>query len=224
MNNYFTYNTKYGLITLYENELYIGEAFKDGIYWGENTLLKLKEYINPDKNILEIGAHYGTSSILYSTFLNNDKKLYAYEPQKNMYNLLVHNINQNNLQHKIMVNNLGVFCHNGKGNIKNFDEYVNMITIDDMKIEDIGFIHCDSQGSENFIFSKAIDTFTKYKPVILYENKDLYGKTLYNNVVKSYPEYTEESLFDIKKYCMEKLNYSKFIDEFDGGIYTLLIP
>lgn len=58
----------------------------------------LKQYINPERNILEIGGHCGTSSIVYSSFLNNENKLYVYESQLNMYNLLVKNINQNNLQ------------------------------------------------------------------------------------------------------------------------------
>ena len=40
-----TYETKYGKITLYKNEAYIGNHFNHGIYWDEDTLLKLKEYI-----------------------------------------------------------------------------------------------------------------------------------------------------------------------------------
>ena len=93
-----------------------------------------------------------------------------------------------------------------------------------MNLYDIGYIHCDAQGSENFIFSKGLETIEKYRPVILYENNQLYGKYLYDNVCKSYANYKKESVFDIKKYCMEKLNYSKFIDKFNGGIDTLLIP
>jgi len=31
-------------------------------------------------------------------------------------------------------------------------------------------------------------------------------------------------MFDIKKYCMEELGYSKCIERFNGGIDTLLIP
>ena len=78
--------------------------------------------------------------------------------------------------------------------------------------------------SENFIFSKGIDTIAKNRPVILYENKDICGDLLYNNVVNCYPDYEEESLFDIKKYCIETLGYSGFIDGFNNGIDTLLIP
>jgi FkbM family methyltransferase len=250
-----TYNTPYGLISLLKNEMYIGGKFKSGIYWDEHTLLQLKKYINPNRNILEIGGHCGTSTIVYSSFLNNDKKIFVYEPQDNMYKILVHNINKNNLQSKIIPNKLGVFCYEGIGKMNNIDldgcgglvskryneesdldcnfggiglgkdgEDIMLTTIDNMNLDDIGFIHCDAQGSENFIFSKGIETITKYRPVILYEDNVIYGKYYVDTVCNSYPNYKEESLFDIKKYCMEKLNYSGFIDRFDGGIDTLLIP
>lgn len=250
-----TYNTKYGIITLYKNEIYIGNSFKSGNYWDEDSLLKLKEYINPNRNILEIGGHCGTSTVVYSSFLDNNNKIFVYEPQRNMYNLLVRNINQNNLQHKIVPNNLGVFCYEGNGKMNDIDldggggkvskryneesnlncnfggiglgengEDIKLTTIDNMKLNDIGYIHCDAQGSENFIFSKGIETITKYRPVILYENNEKYADFLYNTVCKSYPNYKEESKFDIKKYCIETLKYSKFIDRFNGSIDTLLIP
>jgi FkbM family methyltransferase len=251
-----TYNTKYGLITLYSNEIYIGNSFKRGIYWDEDTLLKLHEYIPPNRNILEIGGHCGTSTIVYSSFLNNDSKIYVYEPQRNMYNLLVQNIYQNNLQTKIIPNNLGVFCYEGHGKMNDIDldggggvvakryneeinfscnfggiglgekgEDISLTTIDNMKLDNIGYIHCDAQGSENFIFSKGLETIKKYRPVILYEDNEKYEPFLYDNVCKTYAtNFKEESVFNIKKYCMEQLNYSKFIERFNGSIDTLLIP
>ena len=250
-----TYTTKYGLITLYKNEVYIGEEFKKGNYFDIDTLLKLRKFINPNRNVLEIGGHCGTSSIIYSNFLNNENKVYVYEPQHNMYNLLVKNINQNNLQNKIIPNNSGVFCFKGNGKMNNIDldggggvvskrydeenslgcnfggiglgcdgEDINLTTIDDMKLNDIGYIHCDAQGSENFIFSKGTNTIKKCRPLILYENKELYGNHFYDNICKSYSEYKEESIFDIKIYCMDILGYSKYIDKFNNGIDTLLIP
>jgi len=250
-----TYYTQYGAITLYKNDIFIVSEFKRGSYWDIDTLLKLREYINPTRNILEIGGHCGTSSIIYSSFLKDTQKLYVYEPQQNMYKLLVQNIRQNRLQNKILPNNLGVFCFEGNGKMNNVDldgggglvskryneennlncnfggiglgddgEHIKLTTIDNMKLDDIGFIHCDAQGSENFIFAKGIETIKKYRPVIYYENNEVYGRYLYDNVCKSYPDYKEESVFDIKKYCMEQLNYSTFIDKFNGGIDTLLIP
>jgi FkbM family methyltransferase len=250
-----TFDTDYGLITLYKNETFIINSFKTGSYWDIGTLCKLKQYINPTQNILEIGGHCGTSSVVYSSFLNNENKVYVYEPQINMYNLLVKNINQNNLQNKIIPFNAGVFCYNGEGKMNNIDldggggvvskryneenhlkcnfggiglggggEIIKLVTIDSMNLVDIGFIHCDAQGSESFIFSRAIETIKKYRPVILYENNKEYGKYLYNNVCKNYMCWEEEAAFDLKKYCMETLNYSKCIDRYNGDIDTLLIP
>ena len=250
-----TYTTKHGVITLYKNDVYIGGSFKRGVYWDIDTLLKLREYVDPNRNILEIGGHCGTSSIIYSSFLKEDQKIYVYEPQGNMYNLLVKNINQNNLQTRIIPNNFGVFCFEGNGTMNNIDldggggvvtkryneenhlncnfggiglgrdgEAIKLTTIDSMKLDDIGYIHCDAQGSENFIFSKGIETVKKYRPVILYENMEFQGTYLYDNICRAYPDCKEDRMFDIKKYCMEQLNYSSFIDRFNGGIDTLLIP
>jgi FkbM family methyltransferase len=234
----------------------IGREFILGRYWEETNLIGVSKYIDPNKNILEIGGHSGTSSIFYSHCINTDSKIYVYEPQRNMYNLLCKNIIQNNLQNKIIPNNLGVFCYNGLSRMNSIDidgsiganvlkryneessepcnfggislgsdgEIINVVTIDTMDIENIGYIHCDAQGSENFLFSKGINIITKYRPVILYENMDFCGRALYNNVCNSNPQYLQESLFDIKDYCMNTLKYSKYIDRFCGGDDTLLIP
>jgi hypothetical protein len=114
-------------------------------------------------------------------------------------------------------------CNFGGIGLGHDGETINLTTIDSMELDDIGFIHCDAQGSENFIFSKAINTITKYRPVIYYENNELFGKEFYDPVCKAYPDYIENSKFDIKKYCMETLNYSSFIDNFNGGLDTLLL-
>ena len=261
-----TFNTKYGLITLYKNEKFITKVFRNGSYWEESSMLKLKEFIDPNKNILEIGGHCGTSSVVYASFLNPGQKVYVFEPQYNLYSLLVKNINQNNLQHKIIPYNLGIFCHNGVGKMNNIDldggggivqkryneekdlecnfggiglgkdgEEVNLVTIDNLDLENIGFIHCDAQGAENFIFSKGIETIKKYKPLILYENSYTFEKYLHEsqwfheNICKSYPMYEKESQFDIKKFCMEELEYTFCFDRFNkdnnpSSIDTLLIP
>ena len=251
-----TFDTKYGKITLYKNDKNMTPIFKNGGYHDEDTLQKLKSYIDPNRNILEFGGHCGTSTVVYSTFLNDNNKVFVYEPQQNMYNLIIKNINQNNLQNKIIPNNLGVFCYEGNSVMHSIDldggdygivekryneesnlgcnfagvglgtngELIKVTTIDNMNLDNIGFIHSDAQGSENFIFSKAIKTITKNRPLILYENFEFYGTYLYDNICQTYPQYEEESKFDIKKYCMETLKYTQFIDKFNGSIDTLLIP
>lgn len=256
-----TFETKYGKITLYTNEHYIGNVFKSDQYWDEENLLKLKQYIDPNRNILEIGGHCGTSTVLYASFLNPGRKVYVYEPQKKMYELLVYNINQNNLQDKIVPFHAGVFCYNGVGHMNDIDldgpdrgvvenryttesdlpcnfggislgrkgEFILLVTVDDMFFEDvdIGYIHCDAQGAENYIFSCATNTLTKNRPVIFYENNCENienGRYLFDNVYKNYPEYEENSRFNVRDFCMNKLGYSNYIRRFDNGNDDLLIP
>ena len=116
-----TFDTSYGLITLYKNETYIINSFKKGSYWDIKTLNILKQYIPPNKNILEIGGHCGTSSIVYSSYLNDENKVFVFEPQLNMFKLLVHNIYQNGLDKRIKPYNYGLFCYNGQGKMNDID-------------------------------------------------------------------------------------------------------
>jgi FkbM family methyltransferase len=179
----------------------------------------------------------------------------VFEPQKNLYECLLQNINQNNLQDKIIPYNKGVFCYTGTGNMNDIDldggggvvekrytnekqlncnfggitlgkkgETIDLITIDDMNIDNIGFIHCDAQGSENFIFSSALKTISRDRPVIFYEDNFRNCRYLYDSVKDNYPQFKNESLFDLKSYCINVLGYSKCIDRFNGGADNLLIP
>ena len=248
-----TFETKFGKVTLYKNETYIGHEFQHGRYWDEETLLQLKKYIGPTKNVLEIGAHCGTSTLVYSTFLTTGK-VYAFEPQKKLYNLLTLNVEQNNLSDKIKIFNSALFCYSGEISMNEIDiegggevvskryeeeshlpcnfggitlglngELVKCIKLGDLEIDNIGFIHCDSQGAENFIFSQGKEFLRKHRPVIFFENNMLYNKILYDTVVNSYPQYAEESRFDLVKYCTEELDYT-IIRRFCNGQDDLLLP
>lgn len=250
-----TFSTKYGLVTLLQNDSVIKAPFTRNEYWDETTLQILKQYINPNRNILEIGGHCGTSSIVYASFLNEGYRVYVYEPQSVLFEILKKNINQNNLQDKIVPFNCGVFCYKGPGIMNNIDldggggtvsrrytdennldcnfggiglgkdgEETNLTTIDDMNLDNIGYIHCDAQGSENFIFSGGIQTITRCRPVIYYEDNERFGDYLYNNVCNAYPMFKSASKFNVDKFCMEKLNYSTRIERYNGSIDTILIP
>jgi len=250
-----TFETKYGKVTLYKNEKYIGWFFQHGQYWDEDILVKLRKYIPPDRNILEIGGHCGTSSLVYASFLNPGQQVHVYEPQKNMYDLLVKNIVDNHLSHKIVPHHLGVFCFSGNGTMNAVDidggggvvqkrytdesnlpcnfggiglgqggESIEMTTVDAMGLDNIGFIHCDAQGAENYIFSQATQTLARDRPVIIFEDNAESDQKFFDTVCQMYPEYTEASRFNVRKYCLDVLGYSTAIDKFNGSNDCLLLP
>jgi FkbM family methyltransferase len=249
-----TFDTKYGKVTLYEKDQYFVDSFKGGNYWDENTLIKLKDHIPKDKNILEVGGHCGTSTLFYSKQISDANEYHVFEPQEKMYKLLVHNLKQNNLEKKVKHYNAACFCFDGRVNMNDIDmdgpnsnqeitllernnrainygglsigrngESVKCHKIDNLKLDDIGFIHSDAQGSENFLFYGAKKLIKKHRPVILYENKDFYGSYLYDLICQNYLGYNEESKFDIRHYCMNELKYNTCIYRFTN-FDTLLIP
>ena len=254
-SNIVTFNIENLNVTLYKNDCYITNSFYKNIYWDIDILSKLKQYIDPSKNILEIGGHCGTSSLIYSKYINNSSKIFVYEPQKNMYNLLKKNIEQNNLQEKIIPYNNCIFCDeievemndidlDGNRGVKIKDMYnegkpcnfggtclgkggekVKAVVLDKLDHENIGFIHCDAQGAENFIFAGGKEFIKKHKPVIFYENNCKYPefKYLYDNICKCYPTYEKESVFNLEQYCVDQLGYQKVISRF-GDVDDLLIP
>ncbi len=250
-----TFETQYGFVSLYDNEFYLGDSFKRGFYWDEPTLLELRKYINPSKNIIEIGGHCGTSTLVYASFLQKGSHIHVFEPQKQLFKLLYNNVRQNHLEDKIIPHNKGVFCFEGVSEMnavdidgtgglvsKRYDdenelpcnfagislgnngEWVELTMLDSLDIQNVGYIHCDAQGAENFIFSRGKNLIARDRPLILYENKEFYGTYLYDVVCGKFPQYQAESRFDIKEFCMKELKYSSFIDQFNGGIDTLLIP
>lgn len=236
--------------------------YQKGEYYDIDELEKLRWIIPRDKNILEIGGHCGTQTLFYAQLLMNTN-VHVFEPQKKMFDILSHNINQNGLQDKVKLYNGACFCCNDdlqmsnitmdgvntnqdieeiekKSKLINYGgiclgtkgEKVRSYKLDDLDLENIGFIHCDAQGSENFLFYGAQELIKKYRPIILYENKDICGSYLYNAVCVSHPQFQKESAFDIKHFCMNELNYSSFIHKFNCNcssfncehFNTLLIP
>ena len=57
-----------------------------------NLIMKLlKPYWEPAKVILDIGAHIGSHSFIYS-FFNREAKIYAFEPQTEIFKVLCENM------------------------------------------------------------------------------------------------------------------------------------
>lgn len=253
--NTYTFKTKYGLLTINKFDKYFIDTFMNNEYWDEKTLFNIVNNYIEKGNIIEIGAHVGTSTLFYSKHIETGYKIYAFEPQKKIFDLLSLNISQNNLLQSVETRNEAIFCYNGiinlnaidldgpnKNNlIKNLElnkldinyggigigdkgESVHCLTFDTLNIENVKFIHCDAQGAEPYIFSFAKKYIKINRPVILYENSNLYGDYLLNNIRNIYKEYNIESEFDLKKYCTEELGYTAIDNIYNSKDDTLLIP
>jgi FkbM family methyltransferase len=178
--------------------MYFGLLKKDPVFWFKNgqklkirvkstdfyalTNVWLVEEYNQKKldirkgdTIIDIGAHIGSFTIYASQFCNKGR-IYCYEPIKDNYELLVHNISINKLTNAIPIQKA---VSDKTGSVKIFlspdsaahslfmktDQYADVESIslkeifDSNKIEHCDLLKLDCEGSEYLILNSLPDSY-----------------------------------------------------------------
>ncbi len=190
------YNEKYKICKVKRHKYVINpldsivsKTLKVGNYWETFLHKYFKEYSNKELNCLDIGANIGTHTVILSELFKN---VYAFEPQKEVFELLKLNLKENNCTNVIPYNfglgekekkaNLGFIDKNKSNNFggvaiveKEGDikgESIDIKTIDSLELKDIGFIKIDVEGYEYNALLGGEQTIKKYRPVIVFEQHD----------------------------------------------------
>ena len=156
-------------------------------HWTEDII---KELYIENTNMVDIGAHIGTTSLIMSKYISDNYFIYSFEPVYN--NITDVNICKNNLQDKIKLFPIGlsnkkeqlegglidfsISANYGYTRIDNLhianekSKYIiNVDTLDNMNLENVSFIKIDVEGSELKVLEGAKETIIKYKPTIFIE-------------------------------------------------------
>lgn len=169
-----------------------------------------KQFCKPDKIMLDIGAHTGTYAL---SLASKSKHVYAFEPQKMTYYALCGGVALSNLNNvtcmnfglgspeQVGTNILKIISQDGGGSSIHAtsdilrEETIQIDTLDNLKLTDIGFIKMDVEDNESFVLQGAMKTLSLSSfPPILFEcndqttNEDLFDilkKMLYNIVTLS---------------------------------------
>jgi FkbM family methyltransferase len=183
--------TNYGDMKYLKNDYYIAQSLSKNEMYEQSYVEKdLIEYIKNAKVILDIGAHIGCHSVMYSV-INPNAIIHSFEMQKELYDLLKINsksityncavgnkikmINQSNFitdgpnyNTQIEYNTKKEFNYGGLSVGFNGEESL-MITIDSLNLNECDFIKIDVEGFEYAVILGAINTIMRFKPVIFYE-------------------------------------------------------
>lgn len=162
----------------------------------ESELVTLiKRYIDPKKDVLDVGANVGFHSVLFSKLINNNCKVLSFEPTPTALHYLNNNLKRNECLEKVIVyqgiatnkegsyilnvidgleeySSIGKLSHPYTRNRESRSLSVKGNTIDNLVKEyklSPGFIKIDTEGAESFVFKGATETISKYKPVIISE-------------------------------------------------------
>lgn len=180
-----TKNVGFGSYLVLENDL-IGRFIANHGFWEMHLIEIYKRLITPDDVILDAGANIGFHTIQFAVL---GKKVYAYEPQKIIFNLLSTNILLNGVTDKVEQYRLGIGdknciikmqplsmfdesngCHNygGRGLTTKDDgeEEVELIKFD----KQIDVVKIDIQGSELFALRGMETIIDDCEPWFMIEN------------------------------------------------------
>ena len=152
----------------------------------------IKEIYEENSNIIDVGAHIGTFSLMASKYISPNSKIYCFEPVYTK--ILEMNIEKNNLLEKVIFSSNGlsnkqktipgfyidfnksqnygftfvdeIFCEN---NIYKSKNIIKLDTLDNLNIENISILKIDVEGNELNVLEGAFNTILKNKPSILIE-------------------------------------------------------
>lgn len=159
---------------------------KNGLF--EKELIEwCKQLCSKDKIMLDIGAHTGTYSISLAEYC---KSVYAFEPQRMIYYSLCGGVALSNITNvycknvglgsdeqvgtcKLNVISLdggGATLHPPNNNNVLYQEDIEIITLDSLNLENIGFIKIDVENNELHALQGAVQTLERSNyPTILFE-------------------------------------------------------
>ena len=192
--SYWVINTKNGAFLTDRNDL-IGKQICENNIWEPEIIEMYTQLIKPEYTVLDIGAHMGFHTI---NFAKLSKHVYAFEPQKRLYNQLCGNVFLNEFSDKVTCFNIGLGEKNKKSsfgsleghNTLNWDgnwseemiNYGGRSLEDDLGTNEIdikpldslnmtpNFIKIDIEDYELKTFQGAKNTIKTRLPIILFES------------------------------------------------------
>tara|TARA_R100001163_G_scaffold65473_2_gene62756 strand:- start:4308 stop:5048 length:741 start_codon:yes stop_codon:yes gene_type:complete len=211
MSNLMTCETECGKFTVMNTD-FIGIWLLEGKHFEIECIRELEKHLQPGDNVLDIGANIGCYAIPLAKKVGPNGRLFAFEPQGPVNDLLVKNIEQNELKdiaipyhfalgHKNGVARMNKKCDQGIDldysskthvnyggiNLGSDGEEVPMLTVDTFVEQwnnlKIKMIKIDVEGAERMVLAGAKRTIELHRPIVFFEDN---FKSLTHEMVNAY--------------------------------------
>ena len=173
---------------------YIGWRLFNEHVWEPKILEIYKKLLKPNHIVIDVGSHMGYHTV---NFGFNSQHVFAFEPQRHLYNQTLGNVFLNGLDEKITCYNVGLGKSNKKSSMENVekhntlnwegndgielinyggrcvddnlsDENITIKTLDSFNLSP-NFIKIDVEGYELKVFQGAKKTIQKFLPILFFE-------------------------------------------------------
>ncbi len=182
-------NCRHGRMLFNENDKYIGRALQLYGEFSEGECEVFSQIVRPGWTVIELGANIGAHTVVLSKLVGDRGVVWAFEPQRIVFQTLCANVALNDLQNvvcrqeavgekpgQVVVPNLDYQKENNFGGIslgrysKNQGEEVPVVTVDSLGLSVVHFIKIDIEGMECEALNGSEQTIEKYKPILYVEN------------------------------------------------------
>lgn len=184
---------RYGKISYPKNDQIIGLSLREYGEWAQGELDLLFDFIAPGDTVIDIGAFVGTHVLAFAQKVGDKGKVFAFEPNPVIFQLLKMNVKQNSLANikcvntalskkpgTILVNKSDLTQTANFGNYslksvspeptpKNKKVSIKFTALDEYNIGKCALIKIDVEGMELDVLKGAAKLLKKTKPIILAE-------------------------------------------------------
>jgi len=204
-------------IKVYENGFYYIIIELHQIYLANQYNLS---DILKDKIVVDAGANIGVFSLMCAAY--SPKRIYAFEPIKETYDILVENVKENGLENIIFPINKAIgdidtkmeLSHDGVGDLSasispdskrgplKFKQIIEVVSLDNfMKDEQVGYIKMDIEGYEENALNGGRNLIKKYKPILSFSA--YHKKTDHERLPQIIKEMRSDYTFSLNKFDEE---------------------
>jgi FkbM family methyltransferase len=179
-------NTRHGFM-LYNPKDFIGQTLDTYGEWAYSEISLLNQLIKPGFVILDVGANIGTHTLSFAQSVTPSGFIYAFEPQRLVFEFLCANIALNNHLNvfplmagvsnepgEILVPVLDPNVHANTGSINieghSTGDLIQVVTIDSLKLNRCNLIKVDVEGMEENVLLGAKQTINQFRPILFVEN------------------------------------------------------
>ena len=179
---------RYGYVIFNKNDHYIGKAIEKYGEFSESEVEIFRQLCAEGDIVIEVGANIGTHTMVLSQFVKATGRIYAYEPQRILFQTLCANMALNNIENVecfqiAVANEAGHILfpdihYNIEGNFGaiEMDSFTAGHKIPVIKLDDalepakLKLIKIDVEGMEHKVISGAKALIEKHRPFLYVEN------------------------------------------------------
>lgn len=170
-----------------------------------------RRFIRKGSTVLDVGSNFGQMAMLFSREVGEDGRVFAFEAQRRVYDILCKNLEANGIanvepQYRAVFHESGRTFHFPEPDFERFEAFgsynlpleatqgpeVTSVRIDDYTFDrPVTFMKVDVQGCDLYAMRGAAETIRQHKMPILFEFEQRFQKE-YDTTFQSYVDFVAE--------------------------------